>query len=244
MRFLPAICLSLLFGCATPTDFDTGTVRSHERVPSFRHDSEATGAEACYLGEQPDQSFCIPVESLDTDEAEYRYPQNADPQYAAPMAYIDLLKTDKTVQLSQNLQLSEFAASHKGRWAVIQPHLIETLQSIRNELGPLVIESGYRSPQYNRSVGGAAHSRHQYGDAVDIWAMDASLWDVKDACVAHDATYVEIYKGHVHCDWRDMPLDPSFFGETHTHSIEDGGHSHPPLPENEEADGPMETFTF
>ena len=33
---------------------------------------------------------------------------------------------------------------------------------------PIIISSGYRSPTLNRAVGGAAHSQHLTGEAVDI----------------------------------------------------------------------------
>ena len=43
---------------------------------------------------------------------------------------------------------------------------LERLRSKRNE--PIVINSGYRSPQVNKAVGGAANSNHLTGCAVDI----------------------------------------------------------------------------
>ena len=43
------------------------------------------------------------------------------------------------------------------------------LEVLRNKVGhPIVINSGYRSPQLNRKVGGAANSNHLTGCAVDI----------------------------------------------------------------------------
>ena len=43
---------------------------------------------------------------------------------------------------------------------------LERLRSKRNE--PIIINSGYRSPQVNKAVGGAANSNHLTGCAVDI----------------------------------------------------------------------------
>jgi len=47
--------------------------------------------------------------------------------------------------------------------------LFEALDVIREAWGgPLVIVSGYRSPQHNEKVGGAQHSQHMQGRAVDL----------------------------------------------------------------------------
>ena len=43
---------------------------------------------------------------------------------------------------------------------------LEILRKTRGE--PIVINSGYRSPQLNRKIGGAANSNHLTGCAVDI----------------------------------------------------------------------------
>lgn len=48
------------------------------------------------------------------------------------------------------------------------------LVAVRRELGiPLNITSGYRCPEYNKSIGGVASSSHVKGRAVDI-AIDMS----------------------------------------------------------------------
>ncbi len=47
--------------------------------------------------------------------------------------------------------------------------LAEQLQILRDFIGkPIHINSGYRSPAYNRSVGGASKSQHILGKAADI----------------------------------------------------------------------------
>ena len=50
--------------------------------------------------------------------------------------------------------------------------LVETvLQPLRDHLNvPIAIVSGYRSPEYNRKIGGARNSQHIVGNAADIKA--------------------------------------------------------------------------
>ena len=47
------------------------------------------------------------------------------------------------------------------------------LQPLRDALGkPLVINSGYRSPELNEAVGGTKNSQHLRGEAADIASED------------------------------------------------------------------------
>src|SRR5690606_36979728 len=86
-------------------------------------------------------------------------------------------------------------------------------QAVRSQLGvPLIVNSGYRNPAYNASVGGATLSRHMYGDAADVTAQGAvSLQAIINACVAHGADFTQLYTSHVHCDWRNDPLGHDFW---------------------------------
>lgn len=59
------------------------------------------------------------------------------------------------------------------------------LQPARTKLGlPIRINSAYRSPDYNASIGGVANSQHIFGQAVDIAPVPGTaenfkkLWDI------------------------------------------------------------------
>ena len=199
MHPLNIIILAVLVGCATPQSFDTGSEQARARIPVFSDANENIGDEACYPGYSDLDPACLPLEPIESDRGDYRYPADEDPQYTAPLAYLDLRTVRQDTSLSHHLKLSEFAKPHQGRWAVVQPHLVEAVQAIRDQLGPVVIGSGYRSPAYNKRVGGVRLSRHQYGDAVDIYAMDASLDEVQRACRSEGASFVEVYSSHVQC---------------------------------------------
>ena len=76
-------------------------------------------------------------------------------------------------QLSKNFKKSEF----KCRDGSEVPDelmdnlkdLVENLQIIRDTIGkPIRIISGYRSPKYNRRIGGARKSQHMKAKAADM----------------------------------------------------------------------------
>ena len=199
-------------GRPAPEDTDTGD------LPPDTGDSggtEATEGEVCYLGPARDHSVCVPVVTVADAGPDYVYPApyDGDPQYAAPSRWLDLDAIDPDIQIAPNFTLSEYAASYKGEYAVMQSHFVDVLQALRDAVGgPVTVTSGYRNPAYNESVGGVEYSRHQYGDAADLEADGYSVEELGDLCYDLGADYVGLYEdGHTHCDWRDHPLDPAFY---------------------------------
>ena len=71
--------------------------------------------------------------------------------------------------LSKNFSSSEFECPHCHQ-SPMDPLLISVLQIIRDHVKlPIVVNSGYRCPEYNKRVGGVANSQHIFGKAADIY---------------------------------------------------------------------------
>jgi len=67
-----------------------------------------------------------------------------------------------------NFSRAEIACRGTGKLK-LHPEALDTLQALRDRLGkPLIVRSGYRSPEHNRAVGGATRSKHMEGTAFDI----------------------------------------------------------------------------
>jgi hypothetical protein len=89
-----------------------------------------------------------------------------------------IVQLNSNAKLSEHFLLGEFtkSGSHPDIYNVPTheaianlKHLCQWLEVLRERSGgPIVINSGYRSPQLNRAVGGASTSNHLTGCAVDI----------------------------------------------------------------------------
>lgn len=89
--------------------------------------------------------------------------------------------------------------------------LLSILDVLRHRLGTgLVVSSGYRCPDCNAAVGGAASSQHLAGKAADILVPDGVDLDyVADLARTFGAGGVGRYyaEGFVHIDVRDDLAD-------------------------------------
>ena len=77
------------------------------------------------------------------------------------------------MKITENFNSEEFWC-HDGtpvpnKYMANLQELAENLQVLRDDLGlPIHINSGYRTPEYNRQVGGEKASKHLYAMAADI----------------------------------------------------------------------------
>ncbi len=226
MRTSQWIVVSALFACRSnlgPGSFDgspfadasgdTGDTGALEE-PTELEPPPGPSVPACYLGATRDGLTCLDAYPLPASATGYDYPPpfQGSSQYRAPQRFLDLVTSDPQQLLAPNFALGEVTNRNHGRWGVVQSHAIDRLQAVRDVVGAVVVNSGFRSPAYNATLPGSARSsRHLYGDGFDLDPLESALGDVADACAEEGAGYVEVYVSHVHCDWRADPLDLAFF---------------------------------
>ena len=145
--------------------------------------------------------------------------QTADLAYASPRGFIRVTPDNFQLRVSEHFALGQFVTKNQAnvwpKYVVLQPRLLDKLELTIAELnregyrvGGLSVMSVFRTPEYNEEGVGAggrsAVSRHQYGDAADVYPDDHGHGrmddlnrdgrvDLKDARIlAHAAEMVEI----------------------------------------------------
>ena len=78
------------------------------------------------------------------------------------------------------------------------------LQPVRNEFGPIRVNSGYRSPALNAKVGGSKTSQHCNGEAADFESSRISNPDLAAWIAKHLEFYdgVDPNSGWIHCSYK------------------------------------------
>lgn len=109
----------------------------------------------------------------------YPAPYKGYTQYSAPNGFIEIFKKDLTRQLTPHVQVKNVICKQVSgfpKYLYVNNDglmmLEELLTFVQNEgikVSKFAFISGYRTPHYNRSIGNGKHSRHQYGDAFDLY---------------------------------------------------------------------------
>lgn len=126
-----------------------------------------------------------------------RYPTEGSDRtdrYAPPVGFIQVTPALQEMRLSDHFTLEEFLthdqASTWPKFAAVDLRLLDKLELVMQELNAdgmhaelMVVMSGFRTPHYNRQgldAGRARLSRHQYGDAADVWVDNDDDWYMDD----------------------------------------------------------------
>lgn len=114
------------------------------------------------------------------------------------------VKRDGETKLNAYFKVREFACHDGSDTVLIDDALVQLLGYIRTYFGkPVTINSGYRTVDYNKKVGGVSNSQHVQGKAADIVVQDVPPRAV--------ASYLEslfplhgigLYPSFVHVDTR------------------------------------------
>ncbi len=124
-------------------------------------------------------------------------------------------------RLSEHFNLSEFTISEDAvRHGIdnmpselIQGKLVmlclKVLEPIRDLVEvPLIITSGYRSPELNKHIGGSETSQHCKGEAADFHCTRLTVQDMFDLVRASNIPYdqlIEEFGRWVHASYRPDP---------------------------------------
>lgn len=121
--------------------------------------------------------------------AESRAPRS--PAYAAPDGFIEVTRENQDTRVSTHFRLRDFLTKDQGnvwpKYLVLHERLLDKLELLITELQAdgitsprMAVMSGFRTPQYNAqgvgAGGRASESRHQFGDAADVYLRTDRDW--------------------------------------------------------------------
>lgn len=124
-------------------------------------------------------------------------------------------------KLSPHFTLEEFTvsqtAARKGLNNTPSEDIVKVLTNTANQMeavrkllgAPITINSGYRSPEVNKAVGGARNSQHMTGEAVDFIApgfgsVSAIVERIKSSGLVFDQL-IDEYGSWVHISFSEKP---------------------------------------
>lgn len=116
-----------------------------------------------------------------------------------------ILDTDGNVQLAKHFKVKEFACKDGSQAVFIDDYLVSILEILRNQIGkPVIINSGYRTPEWNKKCNGAKYSYHIRGMAADIRVDGMSAKEIANKLnkIVPDECGIIVYNTWVHFDVR------------------------------------------
>lgn len=103
-----------------------------------------------------------------------------------------------------NFQVKEFACKDGSDAILIDAELVEKLQAMRERIGrALIVNSGYRTPEYNKKVGGVDNSQHCQGKAADVTANGIKPDVLFEIAKQVGFRGIGLYNWGVHVDTRE-----------------------------------------
>lgn len=109
-------------------------------------------------------------------------------------------------KITEHFKVKEFACKDGSPIVFVDEYLAVLLDILRETIKkPVIITSGYRTPEHNKKVGGAKYSYHMRGMAADIIVKDMAPKDVAKELnkLAPKSCGIIVYKSWVHFDTRN-----------------------------------------
>lgn len=107
------------------------------------------------------------------------------------------------IKVSKNFKLYEFQCKDGSNLVKVDSVLVNKLQQLRDLIGkPIIVNSAYRTPEYNKKVGGSPNSQHVLGKAADIRVNGLTPKQLANYCEKIEFGGIGIYKTFVHVDTR------------------------------------------
>lgn len=115
------------------------------------------------------------------------------------------LKKDGEVNVAPNFKIKEFKCKDGSDEILLDSSFVlNKLQAIRTHFNrPVKINSAYRTPSYNKSVGGAKNSYHMKGRAFDIFISGVDLDEICRFAESIGIKGIIRYNTFVHVDSRE-----------------------------------------
>ena len=116
-----------------------------------------------------------------------------------------IINRDGNTQITKHFKVKEFACKDGSPVVFIDDYLYNILEILRNKLDkPVIITSGYRTPEWNEKCGGAKYSYHMCGMAADIRVNGISPKELANKLneIVPDKCGIIVYKSWVHFDVR------------------------------------------
>jgi uncharacterized protein YcbK (DUF882 family) len=115
------------------------------------------------------------------------------------------MNTDANEKVGQHFKVREFACKDGSQVVFIDDYLVSILDILRNQVKkPVYINSGYRTPEWNKKCDGAKYSYHMRGMAADIRVEGMTAKQVANELnkIIPDECGIIVYKSWVHFDVR------------------------------------------
>ena len=116
-----------------------------------------------------------------------------------------IMDTDGNVKLGKHFRVKEFGCRDGSQVVFTDEYLYTVLNILRNELRkPVIITSGYRTPEWNKKCNGAKYSYHMRGMAADIRVNGMSPKELAKKLdeIVPDECGIIVYNNWVHFDVR------------------------------------------